>query len=477
MLETLRRSYKNKSAIPLNLQLRGNGLTFQPVSGLESIRYVHAALWQGDNVRITVVRRQGKLDDILCVLWYSADQSSNFTIVRALVKDLQSYGFGHPCAYIKCFLDGKEGDKTLKAPAYVGLINEKSPLAQHRILLPVENRDMDPDKVNREITADLNTIGSVDSGKKPAKNRVVEFTVCIPTMFRYRKAAQLVEKLEMVRLLGAGRVVLYDTSAGSNVRSVVKFYTREWAEGRETLEVVVHSWRPPSLYIHYNGQVAAVDDCLHRYGWLSKYMVFDDLDELIVPLRHENWSQLIAERERLRPGNAAFMFRNVFVHIDHFSPQEGLGAGAQQFGSSVLGFTYRDNYIYWAIRRSKLILNPRKIESIGVHHVYEGYGPTDVIPEDQGLLYHFRMPQHKKPCGWEVQDSRLSMKFGKRLLARLKSIWSKLPGVSLGYAMPSSNRTRTNCIEESEGVKETIRNKRIRPKKIGPKKWHRRYHQ
>ena len=461
VLETLRRSYKKKPARPLTVQQSGNGLAFRHVSGLGSIRYVHAALWQGDNVRITAIKKEGKLEDILCVLWYSSDQSSNFTIVRALVKDLQSYGVQPTCAYIKCFLDGKERDKTLKAPVYVGLINEKSPLAQHRILLPVENRDMDPDKVNTETTADPNKTVSVDSVKKPKKNRVVEFTVCIPTMHRYRKAAQLVEKLEMVRLLGAGRVVLYDTSAASNVRSVVNFYTREWAEGRETLEVVVHSWKLPSLYIHYNGQVAAVDDCLYRYGWLSKYMVFNDLDELIIPLRHENWSQLIAERERLRPGSAAFMFRNVFVHADHFSPQQGFGAEARRFGSSVLGFTHRDSYIYWAICRSKLILNPRKIESIGVHHVYEGYGPTDVIPEDQGLLYHFRLPYRLEPCKWEVQDSRLSMKFGKRLLARLKSIWSKLPGVSLGYAMPRYNTTRTNCIQESEAVKKTITNKRI----------------
>ena len=452
-LEQIKDFYQQPGTVPLTLQIPENPPDFQPVSGLESIRYVHAALWQGDNVRITALKRQGKLDDILCVLWYSADQSSNFTIVRALVKDLPSYGVTNSCAYIKCFLHREGGKQKLQTPVYVGLINRKSPLAGHRVLLQVENRDMDPNKVNQVATTNFSwpTNGKIGPVKRPHKNRVVEFTVCIPTMFNYGNAAQLVEKIEMVRLMGAGRVVLYDTNTAPNVRAVLGLYTHEWAEGRETLEVVVHSWNIPRITMHYGGQMAAADDCLHRYGWLSKYMVFNDLDELIVPLRHENWSQLIAERERLRPGNAAFMFLCAVVNKDHFSPANGFLADAHLYGSSVLGFTQRETFLWPPTLRSKLILNPRKVESIEVHQVHEAYGTTDIIPEHQGLLYHYRWPFQE--CGSEIEDLRVASRFGRRLLARLKSVWSRLPRVSLGYKLPNPDGTKETCSKSFKQLK------------------------
>ena len=406
---------------------------------------MHAALWQGDNVRISIIKKRGKLDNILCVFWYSSNQRSNFTVVKALVKDLQSYNFENACAYIKCFLKlDKEREKS-SAPVFVGLVNKKTLSAGHRILLPIENRDMDPDRVNRGTTPKISKDDNKNSKPTSVKNRVVEFTVCIPAMFNYRKAAQLVEKLEMVRLLGAGRVVLYDANIAPNVRSVLRLYTQEWAAGNETLEVVVHSWKLPQLRLHYWGQVAAIEDCLYRYGWLSKYMVFDDLDEFIIPLQHKNWHELIAERE-LSPGYGAFMFRSSVMNQDHASPAKGFEIEARKYDSLILGFTQRDDYVYAPLLRSKLIVNPRKIESIGVHHVYEGYGATDVIPLDQGLVYHYRWPI--LPCGPEVKDNRVSTRFGKSLLVRLKSIWSKLRDVQIVKTIPRSNSTRETCYKE-----------------------------
>ncbi|RUS69135.1 hypothetical protein EGW08_023101, partial [Elysia chlorotica] len=110
----------------------------------------------------------------------------------------------------------------------------------------------------------------------------------------------VVEKIEMTRLLGARRVVLYNDTITPNVDAVLRMYAREWAEGRETLQVVVMPWVLPlenheDLRIPYFAQQLAIDDCMYRYKRLSKFMVFNDLDEFLIPLKHANWSALVAE--------------------------------------------------------------------------------------------------------------------------------------------------------------------------------------
>ena len=416
---------------------------FKPVSGLGSLHFVYAALWQGDSVRISAIKTSGTLENILCVLWYSTDLRSNFTVVKASVRDLPNYNSDTTCAYIKCHLPEKGGRGMKETPLYVGLVNGNKSEESHRVRLKVENRDMDDRLVNKKTTTSTHGRDSRSSVLDPDNPRVVEFTVCIPAMYGYGNAAQLVEKLEMVRLLGAGRVVLYEHSIAPNVRSVLNFYTQEWAAGRETLEVVVLSWKLPHVKaFHYKGQIGAIDDCLYRYGWLSHYMVFNDLDEFIIPLRHSNWSQLIREKEKHNPGHAAFLFRCLVMNKDHSSPAKGFVAEAFDYMSSVLGYTQRDDFLY-PIDKSKLIVNPRKIKSLAVHAVDEGSGPTLEIPVDQGLLYHYRWPL--RPCKREAFDDRVSTKFGERLVQRLKSVWSKLEGVVTGFKVSHPDAWRATC--------------------------------
>ena len=78
--------------------------------------------------------------------------------------------------------------------------------------------------------------------------RVVEFTVCLPVVFRYQNAVELVQKLEMMRRLGADRVILYNFYVRPNVAEVLRLYTNtsDWAAGREMLEHTVHPWQPPA---------------------------------------------------------------------------------------------------------------------------------------------------------------------------------------------------------------------------------------
>ncbi|GFO03522.1 galactan beta-1,4-galactosyltransferase gals2 [Plakobranchus ocellatus] len=442
-------NYEDVVRLP-NISLSERPPDFQEVKDLGSILYVHSALWQDDHVRITVIKLlKVPMDNALCVLWYSTDPGARPYFVKAVVKDLFSYYFKNACGYIKCLVKEGEG-RSDKIPVFVSLVDGRNITSGIKVTLPIENRD------KHENPDELFTAGQGGAtGSIAGKDRVVEFTVCIPTMFKFNDAAILVEKLEMVKLLGAGRVVLYNFYVRANVQAVLNMYTREYAAGREKLEVVVHSWKLPPIIIHYRGQIASIDDCLHRYKWRSRYIVFDDLDELVIPLQHANWSGLIAERERVHPNYAAFMIRSTIMNRDISSPAKGFETEAFRLGSNVLRVTKRDDFIWPPRMRSKLIVNPRKIEALQVHIVEEAYGRTDVVPPEQAMLYHYRMPV-RNSCE-DVRDTRVADKYGKRLALALKAAWSKLEGVSLG-PKPSNKTIRKRCLPQAIAVQTKLSN-------------------
>ena len=83
--------------------------------------------------------------------------------------------------------------------------------------------------------------------------------------------------------------------------------------------------------VHYFGQLAAINDCLHRAALTSHLVVFTDLDELIVPRRRASWAELIADvtsqwrYQRRGPNSAAaaapplpgaYVVRNAFFRND-----------------------------------------------------------------------------------------------------------------------------------------------------------------
>ncbi|GFS05415.1 UPF0392 protein F13G3.3-like isoform X2 [Elysia marginata] len=404
---------------PTNL-LPTNKHGFRHVDGLGTPLFVYSALWRGDNVRLVVIKQQKyPMKDVYCVF---IQESTRF-VVKATIKDFHQFVAKFTSGSVTCPI----GKRTIKndLPLFVGLVREKDRTSTPKQLFIVEAR--------RDQTT-----------KVAAKS--VDTTVCTPAMFNFGNAAQLVEKIEMSRLLGVGRVVFYNHSILSNVDAVLRMYVREWEEGRETLEVVVHPWRLPTVSgkavdIPYFAQLASIDDCLHRYRWTSRYTEFSDIDEYLVPLKHKNRSQLLAEREKLKPDSAGFLFRCTVFSNDGWQPAKGFDKEAAKYGSAILGFSQRDQLVFKERVRSKLIVKPERVEEMGVHFMWTPAWKTDTIPVNYGLLNHYRKPIKK--CMNQTTDARVTDRFGKMLALRLKAAWAKLPGVSLGWKLPRKRDPKT----------------------------------
>ncbi|XP_031719291.1 uncharacterized protein LOC116392214 [Anarrhichthys ocellatus] len=116
------------------------------------------------------------------------------------------------------------------------------------------------------------------------------FTVCLSTLFEFTNVLQLVQSLEMLQLLGVNRVVVYKTSSSPETQRILDYYTHKglvevipWSLSR--FLNVSRGWLPSHGPgdLHYFGQIPALNDCVYRYMYQSRYVALHDMDELILP--------------------------------------------------------------------------------------------------------------------------------------------------------------------------------------------------
>ena len=178
--------------------------------------------------------------------------------------------------------------------------------------------------------------------------------------------------------------------------------------------------------------MTAINTCLNRFRWSSRYIVVTDLDEQIIPRTASNWSELIAQLKRRHPSHSNFQFLHTVFRSEWPSPAEGFKAAAEEYKSKVLGFTRRESFIFPSVDRSKMIVDPRAVDEIGIHHIR---GRFHVVAPADGLLHHYtsttainsgpdisRLKKRNTP----VIDRHAAETFGEQLSALLQRAWSRI---------------------------------------------------
>ncbi|KAM3859014.1 voltage-dependent L-type calcium channel subunit alpha-1C-like [Diretmus argenteus] len=222
----------------------------------------------------------------------------------------------------------------------------------------------------------------------------LSFTVCLSTMFnRYDNA------MELYRLLGAQRVVVYKNSCSPAMEEVLRYYSNQGLVEVLSWPInayinVSSSWLP-SLSpddLHYYGQIPANNDCVYRYMYQTKYLFMHDPDEVILPTDSDSWAEMLSTLESKHGDNVNFYFDNNVFPIEEkekdsrFDLAEWAGLPGVNFLLHVLKEPVESSYI-----TGKLIANPRSILQMEVHAVqlFNPGGRTVKIGLE-GQLYHMR---------------------------------------------------------------------------------------
>ncbi|KAK2810258.1 hypothetical protein Q5P01_000423 [Channa striata] len=204
---------------------------------------------------------------------------------------------------------------------------------------------------------------------KEEKKIQFDFTVCISNLFgNYNNVLQFAQTLEMYRLLGVNRVVIYNTSCGPDLERLLQSYSQEGFV--ELVPWPIDRYLNPSsgwLFsqhggdVHYFGQLTTLNECIYRSMDRSRYVLLNDIDEIIMPYQHRDLKGLMDMLQQKHPNTGVFLIEN---HIFPKKPLEENKKGPLPQWKGVPGYNilehiYREEPDRNIYHPHKMIVQPR----------------------------------------------------------------------------------------------------------------------
>ncbi|KAI7755302.1 hypothetical protein M8C21_007102 [Ambrosia artemisiifolia] len=193
--------------------------------------------------------------------------------------------------------------------------------------------------------------------------------------------------------------VIYDAGG---VHSEVMEVLRPWVErGYVTVQDIREQERFDG---YYHNQFLVVNDCLHRYRFMTKWMFFFDVDEFIfVPKKSTLKSVMDSLEEFTQFTIEQRTISNKLCYLDDHP-----GKIYRKWGIEKL--VYRD--MMKGIRRDrKYAIQPRNVFATGVHMSENTIGKTTHKTEGKIMYYHYHgtISERREPCRQFVNTTEMKV--------------------------------------------------------------------
>lgn len=271
------------------------------------------------------------------------------------------------------------------------------------------------------------------SSGKPLQRR---FTVCLkPLHFRYGRAFELIEWIELNKLIGAEKVIVYNYSIADNVDQVLRYYAKQGLIDIIQWHLPMRTYTHPRIYepeIHSIGMIPMLQDCLLRQRKYSEFVINMDVDEFIIPYV-EKVTTLNGILDSISPDYDVYMFRNTFFRKEWTTPEinHSFAEEAERLKLVTLRIFQREQKIYGAGDRSKYIVRTNKLSQLHIHSVYVENQRKYVVPEHLGLLHHYRNWEKYNDQSERRTETIILDRYGKMLVANVRKIWENLRNVTM----------------------------------------------
>ena len=269
-----------------------------------------------------------------------------------------------------------------------------------------------------------------NSGEIPVQNRlsganvkVKKFGVCVegPVVQKdYTTLQKLVQFIEMNRVLGAEVIYFYINlmqMRSDDLRYILEHYSDivrviEWKK--------FNKWVP----LYYYGQLLIMNDCLLRNMYEIEHLVINDLDEIILPVEHDNWTEMLNFNGSWR--YASYTFQNRFL-VENTRPSTPLQLSNNCTAGLQVPMYFTRRTVHPCNKftgyRAKFIVKPRIALLPSVHGMCTsigGYITAYNAPAHLGINAHYR--DHipwvcpKRTGNFQVN---VAMKFASRVIRNM----------------------------------------------------------
>ncbi|KAM9330230.1 beta-1,4-galactosyltransferase galt-1-like [Gastrophryne carolinensis] len=257
------------------------------------------------------------------------------------------------------------------------------------------------------------------------------FSVCMSTLYGgYDNALQIVQTLEMYKILGASRVTMYITNVSQNVEKVLRHYIDEgmlemvpWPIDQHFIVTKKWHFTPGEKgQIGYYGQTAALNDCLYRNMYKSRFVFLNDIDELIIPVKDRDYPSLMERLRKLDPETTVFRIENRIFTILFKDSKFDLWPDVP--GVNILSHPFKEPDHGMTKTHHKLIVNPRHVFQTSIHNVLRFTGKMRGIEQSLAIIFHckFRVTVTRD----QVIEDEILRQYNSTLVPNVDEVIKKL---------------------------------------------------
>uniref|UniRef100_A0A3B3DEY0 Glycosyltransferase family 92 protein n=1 Tax=Oryzias melastigma TaxID=30732 RepID=A0A3B3DEY0_ORYME len=350
---------------------------------------------EGFDIRIIGIFRRDSIHPLHCIFFCAGFYSETTSASVLLHSD--HYGFPFGATDVLCRIP-ENCDAT-----HVTLLTQPSPVnVSDHLWLPIRNK------------------------KTPSKENRLNFTVCISNLYGdYNNVLQFAQTLEMYKLLGVNRVVIYNTSCGPELDRLLKIYSQEGFV--EMVQWPIDKYLNPSrgwrVRVHkgdlqYFGQIVTLNECIYRSMERSRYVLLNDIDEIIMPYKHDNLNVLMDSLQPLHSNVAEFLIESHIFPKKYFEPSGRfhLPQWSNVPGINILEHIYREDPDRKKFLHYKMIVQPKLVQQTSVHEVLKKYGKRYKVPWDLCRFIHVHVARRTSLKLEELNEDKRLWDFQEKLI-------------------------------------------------------------
>ena len=254
--------------------------------------------------------------------------------------------------------------------------------------------------------------------RRPVDNKSMhEFAVCVESPVYRKSPTQIAEFIEMQRVLGAQHITMYIMD---DITEKLKLFFRRKYSDNGLLEVVKWKQLRRRTEMHYYGELLLMHDCLYRNMNRAKYLVFVDMDEVILPIQHDSWSNMIIAIDT-KPSIGAFVFLNKYFTNNPESTNPAVKP-CMELDVPVY-FKWTKQYLckFPRHRRSKFIAKPRLMKQLDIHSVIPLSGYFELtVPVTVAINAHYRYRKSRDCTNSSTTVDTTILKYQSKVMEALK---------------------------------------------------------
>uniref|UniRef100_A0A914XTU6 Glycosyltransferase family 92 protein n=1 Tax=Panagrolaimus superbus TaxID=310955 RepID=A0A914XTU6_9BILA len=211
------------------------------------------------------------------------------------------------------------------------------------------------------------------------------------------RSQHLIEWIEFQLLMNADKIVIYVYSITSETRKALEFYSE--TKKVEIIDLSLPGYSPNTPFIRHNyiarnrqqkrrSELIPYNDCFNRFSQSHDYVLIVDSDEFVVPLKHDNWPDMLESLKNptFSSSSSSLAIRNVFKleTFDHTSKSP----------LKMLKHNFRSKMVQDKGISEKSFINTKTIATVfnhfALHRLFGNVTRTQHIDPNLAIKLHYK---------------------------------------------------------------------------------------